>query len=592
MSGIHHPIDGVTYCPPALAQRYFASGAWHDATLGDALRATAARVPERPAYLSDEASITFASLDERSERLGAALVELGLRPGERAIFQMGTTVDTVVALMGAYKAGVVPVCAVPQYREVEIGQLAALSDARAYFVQADVSAFDLVGFARQMMDRHPAIAHLLVARGTSAHAAIAGHCAIEALIDAMPLQRARSVLAGVRIGSEDVLSFQLSGGTTGVPKIIPRFHAEYIGHSLAWMRHLGMTEHSRMIWSLPLLHNAGQLYALASSVSTGMTTVLMPRVDIARMLTLIEMHRVTHGLSIGPVAPQMIAYKDVAKHDLSSLQLFGTMSRADSLEAHLGVPCFNLYGTTEGLLMGSGPTLPAALRHHTQGLSGCEDDEIRVLFPDSEPGATRGMPVEPGTPGELCFRGPSSLRGYYKAPEATAHTLTADGFVRTGDMVTERIIDGVRCFAFEGRLRDNINRGGEKIGCEEVEAFVSHHPAVADAKLVAMPDPVYGERGCIYLILRPGHRAPSVTELVAFLVGHGLAKFKCPERVEVIDEFPVTRVGKVDKASLRAAIAGRLATESAVPSAAPATTATTATTAERTTHAAPSFSGE
>ncbi|ALS61170.1 AMP-binding protein [Pandoraea norimbergensis] len=561
MSGIHHRIyhriDGVTYCPPELAQRYFASNAWRDTTLGDALRATAARVPDRPAYLSDEATLTFAELDARSERLGAALIELGLRPGERAIFQMGTTVDTVVALMGAYKAGVVPVCAVPQYREVEIGQLAAQSGARGYFVQADFSSFDLVGFARQMMDRHASIEHLLVARAASDGLTSAGAHGIERLIDAMPIERARAVLSDIRIGSEDVLSFQLSGGTTGVPKIIPRFHAEYLGHSLAWMRHIGMTEHSRMIWSLPLLHNAGQLYVLASTVATGMTTVLMPRVDIARMLTLIEMHRVTHGLSIGPVAPQMIAYKDVARHDLSSLELFGTMSRADSLEDHLGVPCFNLYGTTEGLLMGAGAGLPAAVRHHTQGLSGCEDDEIRVLVPGTD------VPVDEGTPGELCFRGPSSLRGYYHAPEATAQALTPDGFVRTGDMVTARVVDGVRCFAFEGRLRDNINRGGEKIGCEEVEAFVSHHPAVADAKLVAMPDPLYGEKGCVYLILRPGHAAPTVVELATFLVGHGLAKFKCPERIETVDEFPVTRVGKVDKASLRAAIAGRIASESA-----------------------------
>ncbi|ALS64776.1 AMP-binding protein [Pandoraea apista] len=557
MSGIYHRIDGVTYCPPDLAQRYFASNAWVDSTLGDALRATAARVPERAAYLSDEATLTFAALDMRSERLGAALIELGLRPGDRAIFQMGTCVDTVIALMGAYKAGVVPVCAVPQYREIEIGQLVSQSEARGYFVQADFSAFDLVGFAHRMMARHPSLEHLLVARGEQRTHADAGYHAIDRLIHAMPPERARAVLADIRIGSEDVLSFQLSGGTTGVPKIIPRFHAEYIGHSLTWMRHIGMTEHSRMIWSLPLLHNAGQLYVLASTVATGMTTVLMPRVDIARMLTLIETHRVTHGLSIGPVAPQMIAYKDVGKHDLSSLQLFGTMSRADSLEAHLGVPCFNLYGTTEGLLMGAGAHLPAALRHHTQGLSGCDDDDIRVLFPGTD------TPAGEGAAGELCFRGPSSLRGYYKAPEATAQTLTPDGFVRTGDMVTEKVIDGIRCFAFEGRLRDNINRGGEKIGCEEVEAFVSHHPAVADAKLVAMPDPVYGERGCVYLILRPGHAAPSVTELAEFLVGHGLAKFKCPERIETVDEFPVTRVGKVDKAALRAAIAGRLAAESA-----------------------------
>lgn len=549
MSGILHPIDGVAYCPPELAKRYFAAGAWVDATLGQALRETARRVPERAACVSDAATITFADLDQRSERLGAALHQLGLMPGDRAIFQMGTTIETVIALMGCYKAGIVPVCAVPQYREVEIGQLAELSAPRAYFVQADFSAFDLVGFAGRMIGQHPSLAHLIVAHGNAGDGR--GH-ALDALIEGMALERAREVLAGVHLGSEDVLSFQLSGGTTGVPKIIPRFHAEYIGHALAWMRHIGMTEASRMIWSLPLLHNAGQLYVLVPTVAAGMTTVLMPRVDIARMLTLIEMHRVTHGLSIGPVAPQMIAYPDVARHDLSSLALFGTMSRADSLEAHLKVPCANLYGITEGLLMGAGPHLPAALRHRTQGASGGVGDEIRLLMPGND------TQVPPGVPGELCFRGPSSLRGYFRAPEATAQTLTADGFVRTGDMVSEHMIDGVRCFAFEGRLRDNINRGGEKIGCEEVEAFVSRHPAVADAKLVAMPDALYGEKGCIYLVLRPGEGAPSIAALAEFLVGQGLAKFKCPERIEVIDEFPVTRVGKVDKSALRARISREL----------------------------------
>ncbi|SAK90988.1 AMP-binding protein [Caballeronia ptereochthonis] len=554
MRGIFHPIDGVTYCPPELAQRYFAANAWIDTTLGDALRATAARVPERPAYITDEATITFAELDERSERLGAALLDIGLAPGDRAVFQMGTTVDTAVALMGAYKAGIVPVCAVPQYREVEIGQLAAQSEPRGYFVQADFSTFDLVAFARQMFGRVPSLEHLVVARGERG----TGHHTIDALIEAMPLSRARAVLADIRIGSEDVLSFQLSGGTTGVPKIIPRFHAEYIGHALDWMRHIGMSEASRMIWSLPMLHNAGQLYALVSTVAAGMTTVLMPRVDIARMLELIEAHRVTHGLSIGPVAPQMIAYQDIARHDLSSLELFGTMSRADSLEAHLGVPCFNLYGTTEGLLLGAGPAHPAELRHFTQGLSGSAEDEIRVLLPGTE------EPAPDGVAGELCFRGPSSLRGYFRAPEASAQTLTRDGFVRTGDMVTQRLIDGVVCFAFEGRLRDNVNRGGEKIGCEEVEAYVSRHPAVADAKLVAMPDALYGEKACVYLILRANHAAPTVPQLAEFLVGQGLAKFKCPERIEIVDEFPVTRVGKVDKAALRSDVAERLAAEHAV----------------------------
>ena len=548
---IKQAIAGVVYPTQARADAALASGAWIASTVGDALRETARRYPARAAFIGDERSIGFAELDDATERLGAALLALGLAPGDRAVFQLGTTLETVIALLACFKAGIVPVCSLPQHREIEIGQLVGQSGARGYFAQADFSAgFDLPAFAETMMARHASLEHLVIVRGERAGAAD-----MRALIDGMPLARARERLARVDLGLADVLSFQLSGGTTGVPKIIPRFHAEYLGHSAGWMRRYRIDSDSRLIWSLPLMHNAGQLYALIPPVLRGVPVVLMSKVDIPRMLDLIGQHRVTHALSIGPIAPQLMAYPDIARHDLSSLRLFSTMSRADTLEAHLGLPCSNLFGITEGLLLGSPADEPVEARHQTQGRSGCEDDEIRLLEPGSE------RPTPEGQMGEMCFRGPSSLTGYFANPEANAQSFTSDGFYRTGDMVTARRVNGELYYTFEGRLRDNINRGGEKIGCEEVEGHVSHHPAVADAKLVPMPDEFYGEKGCIFIIARLGMRAPDVKELGQFLVDRGLARFKCPERVEVVDEFPITRVGKVDKPAMKRIIAGILEKE-------------------------------
>lgn len=551
MSYVEQPIAGVVYPTRARAEAALASGCWIKSTVGDALRRTAQLYPQGQAFIGDERSITFAELDAATERLGTALLELGLAPGDRAIFQLGTTLETVIALLACFKAGIVPVCSLPQHREVEIGQLTEQSGARGYFVQADFSAsFDLPAFADSMMQRHATLRHLIVVRGERAGAA-----GLQALIDGMPLAQARERLARVSLGLADVLSFQLSGGTTGVPKIIPRFHAEYLGHSAGWMRRYKISAESRQIWSLPLMHNAGQLYALIPSVLVGVSVVLMSRVDIPRMLDLIGQHRVTHALSIGPIAPQLLAYTEVGRHDLSSLRLFSTMSRADTLEAHLGVPCSNLYGITEGLLLGSPADAPAAARHGTQGCSGCADDEIRLLDPESE------QPVAEGQMGELCFRGPSALTGYFNNPEANAQSFTSDGFYRTGDIMTAHRVGDELSYAFEGRLRDNINRGGEKIGCEEVEGHVSQHPAVADAKLIAMPDPFYGEKACVFIIPRPGMQAPEVKALGQFLVNRGLAKYKCPERVEVMQEFPVTRVGKVDKPAMKRLIAELLERE-------------------------------
>ena len=164
MAAVLHPLEGVAYCESAEAAHYIRSGAWIDLTVGDALRATARKYPDRLAFISDERNIAFAELDDATDRLGAALLDMGLSTGDRAIFQMGTTVETVIALLACYKIGVIPVCSVPQHREVEIGHLARQSSAKGYFVQADFGNFDLVAFARQMLGRSDTLKHLVVAR--------------------------------------------------------------------------------------------------------------------------------------------------------------------------------------------------------------------------------------------------------------------------------------------------------------------------------------------------------------------------------------------------------------------------------------------
>ena len=553
MKGIHNRLEGVVYTPADQAEQYFEKKLWLDLTVGDALRGTAARVPDRIAFASEEGELTFRQLDEQSERLGAALLGLGVRPGERAMFQMGTVLETVVALSACYKAGIIPVCSVPQYREIEIGQLARLSGATLYFVQADFGAFDLVEFAHGMMQKLPSLSRLVVARAKKPGTFFDLH----QLIEKISLDDARQRLAKVKIGSEDCFVFQLSGGSTGVPKIIPRFHGEYLAHCDSWNRMHGMDEHSVGIWSLPIIHNAGQIFGYMAAIHWGRTTVLTSRIDIPHILDMIAKFRVTNAMSIGPIAPHLLAYQELAKHDLRSLRYFVAFSRADAIEAHLGggAKSANLYGITEGLVLISHPDDPPRARHLTQGRTGQTGEEVRVLKLGTEEEAREG------DIGELAFRGPSSLRGYYNAPEQTREALTADEFFRTGDLVRAHRIEGRLYYSFEGRLKDNINRGGEKFGTEEVENLIRQHPAVADVAVVAMPDEMLIERACAYLVARAGMPAPDVKALGLFLERKGMAKFKFPERIELVDAFPVTRVGKLDKAQLRKTIAEKLARE-------------------------------
>jgi len=167
-----------------------------------------------------------------------------------------------------------------------------------------------------------------------------------------------------------------------------------------------------------------------------------------------------------------------------------------------------------------------------------------------------GREVPDGEPGELCVRGPYTIRGYYSAPEKNREAFTADGFYRMGDIVRKR----ARYVYTEGRRKDLINRGGEKISCDEIENYIFAHPKVKAVTLVGMPDATFGERACAFVIPKPGETL-ALEELVAFLKSKRIASFKLPERLELVSEFPTSPVGKILKRELRERIAAKLAKE-------------------------------
>ena len=195
---------------------------------------------------------------------------------------------------------------------------------------------------------------------------------------------------------------------------------------------------------------------------------------------------------------------------------------------------------------------PPAIRHETVGPSWCEDDEIRLLD-------DQGREVPSGEVGELAVRGPYTLRGYFRAPEVNKRAFTADGFYLTGDLLRRHPSGG---FVVAGRKRDLINRGGEKISAEEVENLLLGHPDVRNVACVPMPDPVLGERSCAFVIPAAGAH-PTLKKLTDYLTGQGLAKFKLPERLEVVADFPLSPFGKVWKKELEKRIRELLEAEAA-----------------------------
>ncbi|MBF6067944.1 (2,3-dihydroxybenzoyl)adenylate synthase [Nocardia farcinica] len=542
--------------PPERAERYRRSGAWTDTPLAQRLHEIAARFPERPAVVTAAASVTYAELDRATDRIAVGLDALGLRPGDPVLFQATNRLETVYAWYGCLKAGLVPVATLAAHRAHEIGHISRKVGAVAHLVETGLS-FDLVAFARDQAQGHPTLRHILTVGDP------AGAVAIESLGAGIPPEQARAHVERVQAGIDplDVVAFQLSGGTTGVPKVIPRRHVEYWNNALYYARRLGWTEHTRVAHLIPLIHNAGITCALHGAHSVGACLVLATP-DTATAFPLLARARATdvligHGHYQAVLSPGF----DAARVHLRRVVLSGAkltdelFARADDGAGHWAG---QLFGMSEGLFTVTPPDAPALARATTVGTPIAPDDEVRIL----EPGADTELPD--GTVGELCCRGPYTIPGYFDAPEHNRSAFTPDGFYRTGDLARIVVIDGVRYVSIEGRIKDLINRGGEKINAEEVELLLVRHPNVANAAVVAMPDPRLGEKTCAYLVAATGV-ASSLDDIRAHLEALGVAKLKWPERLEWVQELPQTSVGKVDKKRLRTDIGEKLASESARP---------------------------
>jgi 2,3-dihydroxybenzoate-AMP ligase len=289
----------------------------------------------------------------------------------------------------------------------------------------------------------------------------------------------------------------------------------------------------------------------------GGTVVLSPTPSPEDAFALIEREKVTVTAVVPPIALLWLDAVEWEEADLSSLRLLqvgGSKLGAEPaarVRPALGCTLQQVFGMAEGLLNYTRLDDPSELVVGTQGRPLSPADEIRVVDED-------GHDVAPGATGELLTRGPYTLRGYYRAPGHNARTFTDDGYYRTGDLV--RVLPTGH-LVVEGRAKDQINRGGDKISAEELENHILAHPGVHDAAVVGMPDATMGERTCAYLV--PRGQAPTHRELTAFLTERGVAAYKLPDRVEIVDAFPRTSVGKIDKKALGRTIAERLSAEGA-----------------------------
>lgn len=527
-------LTGCVPWPADLAERYRAAGYWRGELLGDVTRRWAQIDPSRIALVAGAVRLSYADLDRRADRIAAGLAALGVGMRDRVVVQLPNTPEFVCVTLALFRLGALPVFALTPHRRSEIEYLCEHAAAVAYIVPDVLQGFDFRVLAREVRSSVSSLRHVLVAGEAGEFLPLDG---IDAEPSALP-----------RPDPSEVAFFLLSGGTTGLPKLIPRTHDDYAYQVRATAESLGFGEEGVYLASLPLAHNAALgCPGLLGTLRAGGRVVLTPSPSPDDVFPLLAREGVTLTTLVPSLVNLWVEATQWLDVDLSRvlLQVGGAMldpKVGRQVIGPLGGRLTHWFGMAEGLLSFTRLDDPEDVVVGTQGRPLCADDEIRVVDEGDRE-------VAPGETGQLLTRGPYTLRGYYKAEEHNAVTFTPDGFLRTGDLVR---ITPRGDMSVEGRIKDVINRGGEKVPAEEVETHLLAHPAVRGAAVVAMPDALMGEKTCAFLVTTHGL---TLRELKQFLGTRGMADYKMPDRIEIVDSLPSTNLGKTNKVALRAALA-------------------------------------
>ncbi|MEU5695820.1 AMP-binding protein [Actinosynnema sp. NPDC020468] len=487
--------------------------------------------PDRTAVVADGTRSSYGALDSRADRLAAGLHGLGLRSGDRVVVQLPNGAAFAETLLACFRLGVVPVLALAAHRRAELAHLVRASAAVALVVTDVVAGFDHRDLAREVVPG-TGVRHVLVAGEPGPFTALA---ALDA--DPVPLPAP---------DPSDPALLLLSGGTTGLPKLIPRTHGDYTAQLRASAAAMGFDRDGCYLAALPAAHNAALgCPGVLGALLLGAKVVFARTPSPDEVFGLIAREGVTLTTLMPPLLALWVDLAEAYAADLSGVVVEVGGAVLDPVTAArvgpvLGARLTHWFGMAEGPLACTRPDDPPERAAACCGTPLFAADEVRLVDE-----ADREVP--PGAVGRLLWRGPTTIRAYAEPDDAA---FTADGFLRTGDLA-RREPDG--SLVITGRTKDVVNRAGEKVSVPELELLLAAHPAVRGVGVVAVPDASLGEKTCAVVVAREA--APTLEELRDYLSGGGLAAFKLPDRLVVVDALPHTPAGKLDRRAL-ALVAG------------------------------------
>lgn len=547
-------LPGFVPFPDSFVKLYREKGYWRDQSLRDEFSHVFKSFDQRVALVDGQKSFTYGEMDRVTTNLALNLLSIGLKPLDRVVPTLPNCHEFVLLYFALQKIGAIPIAALVTHRFAEINQFVQLSSASACVYPDQSGDFEFSPIIDRVQEQNASLRFKIVLGNPKN-----GEHSLRELMD-RPATLDPKVLSEIHIDPLDPCIFQLSGGTTGIPKLIPRTNNDYAYNSKVAAQVCEINSDSVLLLVLPIAHNLPLACpGIQGFMFNGAKVVVHHNTRPAEMFALIQKHKVTHLKVVPALLIRLINDPSAHEFDLSSLKFIQSGGQRMQPEVRLktkalipGVFVQENFGMSEGTLMFVRSSDPDEVKMETCGRPVCSDDEVKLL--DEE---DREVPM--GEVGELTVRGPYTLRGYYGVPEYNARQFTSDGFYRSGDLMRMHPSGN---YVVEGRKKDLINRGGEKISAEEVENLILMHPSVQNVACVPMPDPNMGEKMCAFVILKK-NQSLVLKELVDFLLTKEIAKFKLPERLEVLPDFPVSTFGKVSKKALGELITSKLKAEGA-----------------------------
>jgi non-ribosomal peptide synthetase component E (peptide arylation enzyme) len=536
-----------------MKEEYTFKGYWGPMNLAHYLDLHAAYTPEKEALVDTKRRVTYGEWKLISDRIALKFLEMGIRPEDRIGLQTPNWVEYFYVRLACAKMGAIPVPFIYNVREHEIELTLGETEAVAFVFCSDFHNFDYIQMAEKIRPNLPKLKYLI----TIGERTGKGMINLKALMeDEIEKRYPPGYLLKFYPDSNSIDILMSTSGSTAKPKIVLRTHNVF--NSLGWhiVTKAKMTPEEVVLAVAPVNQGTGYSVAMVADLIVGCKTIMLERFNAEEALRLIEREKVTMAVGVPAQMIKMMNSPSVKDFNVKTLRLFyhaGAPLPPEAAEAfarQFGCQLMEAYGALDG-----GTPVHTSLDDPLEKIYGtvgraCAGIVMRMID-DS------GKELPRGEVGEVAYKGPNCAVGLYNDPQ---HSYDKEGWFRSGDL---GVMDKEGYLKIVGRKKDIIIRGGSNISPKEIEDELISHPKIANVTVVRMPDPVLGERACAFVIPKEG-QSVTLEELTGYLAKKDFAKYKWPERVENIAEFPLLPNGKVNKRALEAEIGQKLRMEGKV----------------------------